>query len=53
MRIVTISDDKLDWLFCKANLGQSKPGNTICNHALLLESLVLLSTTIWSATQKR
>ena len=44
-------DDELGQLFCEVNLGPSKSGNTIYHHALLLESLVPLFTTIWSATQ--
>ena len=52
MSFVAISVEEQDWLFCEANLGQSKPGNTNHNHALLLKSLVPLFAIIWSSIQK-
>ena len=48
MNFVAVLVDELHLLFCEVDLEQSKVDNTIHSHALLLKSLVLLFTTIWS-----
>ena len=47
---IAISDE-VNRLFCELDLAQSKPGNTIHNHALLPESQVRPFATFWSSTE--